>query len=326
MARLGPVGMESRRLDQNAHASERPRRVMIIHNPVSGRAWTHRLVGDVAVRLRRRGWTVEVAPTRRGGDATILAREAARDQFPLVVAAGGDGTVNEVLQPLVGTGVALGVLPVGTVNLWAAETGITSDPAGLAALFDRRSERWVDVGRMGSRYFLLMASVGFDAAVVTAVSERLKQRYGRLSYALAAGSLARGYRGMPVRLRLDGREVTMNVLVLLIGNTRRYAGNWQPIPHAIADDGALDVLAIRGDRVWSGIPQLGALLRGARGERSALFQGRAAEIEIEADGPIPVQMDGDAAGSTPARFVVAPRALRVVVGRNSDGLFGVDHE
>ncbi|MGH2412073.1 MAG: diacylglycerol/lipid kinase family protein, partial [Chloroflexota bacterium] len=248
------------------------------------------------------------------------------NHYPLVVAAGGEGTINEVLQPLVGTRLTLGVLPGATFNLWAAETGIPSHPAALAALLDRRSERWVDVGQIGSRYFLLMASVGFDAAVVAAVSGRLKQRFGRFSYAVAASNLALGYRGTPIRLRLDGHETRMNVLVLRIGKTRRYAGNWQPIRQAIADDGALDVLAIRGDRLWSGIPQVGTLLRAASGERRALFRSRASEIEIESEVPVPVQMDGDAAGSTPARIIAVTRALRVVVGGNGGGLFGAHDE
>ncbi|HVC81603.1 MAG TPA: diacylglycerol kinase family protein [Chloroflexota bacterium] len=313
-------------MDQRQFVDDRPRRALIIHNPVSGRVRSHRLVSEVASRLRGRGWTIEVAQTRRGGDATALALEAVRDQYPLVVAAGGDGTINEVLQPLVETGVTLGVLPVGTVNLWAAETGIPAHPASLAALLDRRSERWVDVGQIGSRYFLLMASVGFDAAVVAAVSGRLKQRFGRFSYAVAASNLAPGYRGTWIRLRLDGRETRMSVLVLLIGNTRRYAGSWQPIRHAVADDGALDVLAIRGTRVWSGIPQVGALFRPSANQWPALFWGRAREIEIESESPIPVQMDGDAAGSAPARVIAVPRALRVVVGDYGGSLFGAKSE
>ncbi|HEY8287413.1 MAG TPA: diacylglycerol kinase family protein [Chloroflexota bacterium] len=313
-------------MDRTAFVDERPRRALIVHNPVSGRASSHRLVGEVASRLRRRGWTVEVAPTQRGGDATAIALEAVRDRYPLVVAAGGDGTINEVLQPLVGSGVTLGVLPVGTVNLWASETETPSDPGRLAALLDRRSERWVDVGQIGSRYFLLMASVGFDAAVVAAVSGRLKKRFGRFSYAMAASNVALGYRGTPIRLRLDGRETRMNILVLLIGNTRRYAGNWRPIRQAIADDGALDVLAIRGDRLWAGIPQVGTLLRAASVEPGALFRSRASDIEIESEAPIPVQMDGDVAGSTPARIIAVTRALRVVVGGNGGGLFGAHDE
>ena len=118
----------------------------------------------------------------------------------------------------------------------------------------------------------------------------------------------------------------MNVLMVLIGNTRRYAGNWQPIRQAVADDGALDVLAIRGNRVWAGIPQVGALFRPSATERPALFRGRAREIEIESEVPIPVQMDGDAAGSTPARVIAVPRALRVVVGEYAGSLFGAKSE
>lgn len=317
-------------MDASAVAMDTPaegqlRRAVIIHNPISGRPQGHQVVGGVAARLRRLGWQVEVAMTQQRGDGTRLAAQAVREGFPLVVAAGGDGTVNEVMQPLVGTRTALGVLPVGTVNLWAAETMTPADPEALATLLARCRTRWVDVGRIGDRYFLLMVSLGFDAAVVSVVNLELKRRFGRLSYALVAGNLAPTYRGTPITLRLDGRERRMTVLVLLVGNTRRYGGRWQPIPQAIADDGLFDVLAVRGERVWSGLPQMGALLGGGRWRRG-LFQARAAEIEVESEVVVPVQMDGDAAGGTPVRITALARALRVVVGENRHGLFGAPDE
>ncbi len=124
-------------------------------------------------------------------------------------------------------------MPVGTVNLWAAETVPQVIRPAIAALLDGRHTRKVDVGQAGSRYFLLMAGLGFDAAVVATVSGPLKQRIGRASYGVAAAKLAPFYRGTRICLRLDGREERMTALQVLIGNTRRYAGSWQPSPAAV---------------------------------------------------------------------------------------------
>ncbi|MGH2346175.1 MAG: diacylglycerol/lipid kinase family protein, partial [Chloroflexota bacterium] len=276
--------------------------------------------------LRKLDRQVEVELTRGVGHATALAAQAVRERYPLVVAAGGDGTLNEVLQPLVGTGVGLGVLALGTVNLWARETCAPANPEALAELLDRGPFRWVDVGQAGSRYFLLMAGLGFDAAVVAGLSTALKRRLGRAAYALAAARLAPFYRGSRIRLRLDGHEERMTALLVLVSNTRRYGGNWQAIPHAVADDGLLDVLVIRGERFWTGVPQVGALLGGAR-RRHAVFQKRAAEIVVEAERMLPMQVDGDGAGLPAAtRIVTVPRALRVLVAENPYGLFGAFDE
>jgi diacylglycerol kinase (ATP) len=307
-------------------ASEPRGGVLIIHNPVSGRKGAHGMVSGLAASLRQLGREVRVVPTRQAGDATAIAAQAVRDHCSLVVAAGGDGTVNEVIQSLVGTDVVLGVLPVGTVNLWAAETGMPSDPAIIAALLNGRSARKVDVGLAGSRYFLLMAGLGFDAAVVANVSGPLKRRLGRAAYAVVAGKLAPFYRGTRICLSLDGREERMTVLQVLIGNTRRYAGSWQPSPAAIADDGLLDVVVITGDRFWAGVPQLGALFPGGARLSRSVFRIRATEIMIESNPRLPMQLDGDSANYSADRIVAVRRALNVVVAGNSGGLFGTWHE
>jgi diacylglycerol kinase family enzyme len=217
-------------------------------------------------------------------------------------------------------------LPVGTVNLWASEVGVPTDPAAHAALLYGGHYRKVDVGLAGSRYFLLMAGLGFDAAVVANVSGPFKQRLGRASYAVTAAKLAPFYRGSRICLRLDGREERMTALQVLIGNTRRYAGSWQPSPAAVADDGLLDVMVITGERFWAGVPQLGTLLPGGARLRQSVFRTKAAEIVIESNPLLPMQLDGDAAAYGVNRVVVVGHALNVVVTGNPYGLFGAFHE
>lgn len=272
--------------------------------------------------MRDAGWQMEVASTAYRGHATALAAQAVAERHDLVVAAGGDGTINEVIQALAGTETALGVLPIGTVNIWAAETGIPRDPDRLAALLDRGPARRIDVGRAGARYFLLMAGVGFDAAVVRGLAVGLKRRIGRWAYAVAMAGLARRYMGTPIALRLDGVELRRDALMVVIGNTRRYAGSFRLTPHALVDDGRLDVCIVPGTVLLRSAAQVGAVLTGAPILRRALEYRRAATIEIEAAQPLPVQLDGDFSGFTPLAVQVAPAALRVVVPRQRPyGLF-----
>jgi YegS/Rv2252/BmrU family lipid kinase len=271
------------------------------------------LVDRVAAGLSRRGHAVDLAVTLCPGDATRLAAEAVAARYDLVVAAGGDGTVNEALQPLVGTSTTLGVLPVGTVNVWAGESGLHGRALRLIDLLGAGYSRAIDVGIAGHRYFVLMASVGLDAEVVRTVGPDLKRKLGRWAYAVSLTTVARDYLGTPTTLYLDDRVVQINLLMLVVGNTRRYAGHFQATPHAVADDGQLDVLAIQGDRAWRNLPKAGALIAPAPLLRHHMVAGRARTIRIVTRTPLPVQVDGDFVGCTPLTIRIAPRALRVVV-------------
>lgn len=298
----------------DALASPAPaRRALIVENPVAGRPGAHPAVTRLERHLRACGWTADVARTAYPGHAAELAARAAAQHHDLVVAAGGDGTINEVIQGLVGTATALAVLPIGTVNVWAAETGMPSDPARLAALLDRGTARNIDVGRAGNRYFLLMAGIGLDADVVRRVGPRLKRTIGRWAYAASMLEIMRGYAGTPMTLRLDGVPLHTTALMVVIGNTRRYAGSFRLTPHALIDDGRLDVCIVPGAVLLRSPAQIGAVLSGAPVLRRSLLCRRAARIEIDAERPLPVQLDGDLAGVTPLTIEVAPSALRVVV-------------
>lgn len=318
------VGSLSGGLDGRSAAT---RQVLIIHNPASGRPGSHRAVYRVAQGMRVAGWRVDVEATAHRGHATILAAQAASEGISLVVAAGGDGTVNEVLQALVGTRTALGMLPVGTVNLWAAEARIPGDTDRLVALLSGPSRRLVDVGVAGSRYFLLMAGLGFDAAVVQAVPAALKRRIGRWAYAVAGAGVAGRYAGTPVRLRLDGRELRCTLLMMVIGNTRRYAGGFRATPRAVADDGQLDVCIIRGEHPFGSLPQLGAGLAGLSLLQHSVVRARVARIEVLPEFGIPMQVDGDFAGFAPAHISVRPQSLLVAAPNDPrNGLFGTSSD
>lgn len=298
------------------------RRVCIVHNPGAGHASRRELTQDVARRLRSMGHEVRVDVTRATGHGSDLASRAIRDGYDLVVAAGGDGTVNEVMQPLVGTGVILGAIPAGTVNLWATEAGLPARAGALAALLSAGDVRQVDVGRVGGRRFLLMASLGIDAATVQGLNLELKRRFGRLAYGASFLSMAPKYRGTKVRILLDGKVECCTALMVVVGNTRRYAGPFRATNHAIADDGMLDIAVLRGDTVQDGLSQLAAIISGASILRRSLLYGRARVIEVESESAIPLQVDGEFHGFAPARFEALPCALRVVTGVPESGLFG----
>jgi YegS/Rv2252/BmrU family lipid kinase len=287
----------------------------VVFNPNAGRGISNEAVHRVTAILEDAGWAVDTAMTCAPGDATRLARAAVEAGAGAVLAAGGDGTVNEVVQALAGTQTALGYLPFGTVNVWARELGIPLLAEDAArALLEGRIET-VDLGRANERYFLLMAGLGFDAEVVRRAEalERYKARTGILPYVAASMSAAVLYRGFDVELRYEDVIQRVEALMLVVGNTRLYGGRYYFTPRAVANDGWLDVCIVKGKGPLRLARQSLPLLVSGSVAYSDVEAIRVRDLIIRSDTPIPYQLDGELTGATPLHIRVAPHALRVIV-------------
>ena len=286
----------------------------VVLSPTASRSAPHKL--SRALRyLVERGWQTHVVETRAPGHATDLAREAVHRGHDLVVAAGGDGTINEVIQALAHTDVALGVLPLGLENIWAKEIGVGhSLQAAAEALVDRQRRR-VDLGRAGDRYFLLMASVGIDSLIAQKVTLRAKRRLGALSYLLAGLRVLPSFKGVDVVVSAGMRELRRRVLLAVVGNTRLYAGHVHITTNALIDDGLLDVCLFEWRGVLSPLRYSLGVIAGRHRHMAGVECFRASELTIDARPQWPIQADGDIVGSTPMALAVAPLALWVIVPR-----------
>jgi YegS/Rv2252/BmrU family lipid kinase len=292
-------------------------RALIVFNPTAGQAETLARELQAARDLwREAGWEVDLQPTVGPGDGTQIARQAAADGYQIVVAAGGDGTINEVINGLKGTQTALAALPVGTVNVWVREIGFPLQPRAAAeALLQARVEQ-VDLGLAGGRHFLLMAGVGFDAAVTGTVRSDTKRRFGALAYVLQMLQVATRWRGTRVKVTLDGKPVRGRVLMVVLGNTQLYAGFLRLTVRAQLNDGLLDVCIIRGKSLW-GVPlRMLALITRRYDLDPEIEYHRARQVIIDSRRPLPVQVDGDFIGHTPMTFEAVPNALFVLLPPN----------
>lgn len=294
----------------------------IIVNPTSGNV--HGDFGldelaETAEWLTENGIPTEMCETQFAGHAEILAREAAQAGMPLVIAAGGDGTVNSVVQGLVGTNTALGVLPMGTVNVWAREVGIPLNALLARDVLLDGVRRRVDVGRAGMRYFLLMAGIGFDAEIARRVEKSALKRRGLkvIDYLATTAQLSFTHRPTKVWMRTDGKRRSINALMILIGNTRLYGGAFTFAKQAVADDGWLDlvIIAHRGLLYRAGVFIRALLSRTTLGPHVRYLRCRT--VRFEANVPLPVHVDGEVIGTLPMTFSVAPRALTVLVPRDT---------
>ena len=316
--------MQTNTTEHQAGASEPSERyAVIIANPMSGFLLHHRhRVQETLAFLRTHGWRAELWFTQGPGQGRELARKAVEQQAAMVIAAGGDGTINEVIQALVGSETALGVLPTGTVNVWAREMGIPLDVVGARNVLVRGQTRRVDLGCVNGRYFLLMVGIGIDGEVTQAVERKPLKRLGVLGYLLAALWFGPGYSGFPVIVRNHDMVVRTRAVEVFIGNTQLYAGAVTFTWKAKCDDGQLDLCIVRKRNLPGRLVVLWDFLLRREQRRLWVRYDQFTSITIETPHPIAFQVDGDPGGHTPATFSIAPRALKVVVpGRMPEGLF-----
>lgn len=321
---LDPRSLTKKRVRRDArHVPSAPPRVRVIVNPASG---TTQQIGlreleNVVDWLEAQGVPAELCPTERPGHATELAREAVKAGMDMVVAAGGDGTVNDVIQALAGHTTALGVLPMGTVNVWAREMNIPLNTVDAREVLLHGVRRRVDLGRAGSRYFLMMSGIGFDAEVARRVEHQHSwlKRLGLklLNYLATAGILSVTHPSTRIWMRSEGKRRSVNALMVLIGNTRLYGGAFTFTNKALADDGMLDVVVISsGGLLYRlGVLARAALRRPSLGPRVRYLRSRS--LRLEAASPVPVQVDGEVIGTLPLTFTAAPNALTVVVPKDA---------
>jgi YegS/Rv2252/BmrU family lipid kinase len=283
--------------------------------------------GDKARRFRRQldaiGAHCALKATTAAGDARRLATEAVNDGFDLIVAAGGDGTVNETLNgigdaPAGFTKARLGVLPLGTVNVFARELKIPLRLDHAWEILLRGRERRIDLpsaeffvnGLRRKAYFAQLAGAGFDARAIELVDWPLKKKIGPLAY-VVAGLKALREAKPKITVRAGGKSVAGELV--LIGNGRLYGGTFPLLPRADLSDGVLDVCIFPQVNWWRLLRSApGLLLRGTLNGRGVEHL-QAATFELTSDAPAAFELDGEWAGHLPVTFSVEREKLRVAV-------------
>lgn len=298
-----------------------PTSAVLIANPTSGSYVNNKKQVDETVRfLQKQGWDAHLQLTQKQGDAGRIAHEAVKQNIDVVVAIGGDGTINEVIQELAGSETALGILPSGTINVWAREVGIPLENGAAREILLQGQRRRIDLGKVNDRYFLLMAGVGLDAEVTHEVEQRPAKKLGVLGYLLVGLWKALTFKGFRVYLHIDGKEaIKTHAMQIVIGNTQLYGGAIKYTWQAKCNDGLLDVCIVRSqgliNTVLMGIDVL--LHRRQRWQWARYEQCK--EVEIRTRHASAIQVDGDPSGFTsehgaqPTIFKVMPRALNVIV-------------
>jgi undecaprenyl-diphosphatase len=295
-------------------------RVLLITNPAAART-RPRAVADVMQTLGSAGWSAEVLATGGPGDARRLAEYGVAQGVDVVAVFGGDGTTMQAAAALVGTEVALGVIPGGTGNLLAGNLRIPASPARAARALVAGRPRPFDLGRMeragGPQYFAVACGAGYDARVMAGTLSEHKRRWGMAAYVATTLRLIGNIRSATHLITIDGVDYDAHAAMVLVANCGEVIPPFVKLRAGIRpDDGVLDVVVMRANSFGQSVRAVWDLLRDAptaEGIETYVGYARGREITVVTDPVEPVQLDGEPGGETPFTVNVVPGAIRILV-------------
>jgi YegS/Rv2252/BmrU family lipid kinase len=295
-------------------------RALLISNPFAARAHS-RAVAGIRDILQRGGWNVDVHTTAGPGDARQVAEDARGAGFDVLVSHGGDGTAMQVAAGIVGTGVALGLLPGGTGNLLAGNLRLPRTATGAARALLKARRLQIDVGVIdrddGPHYFAVAAGTGFDAQLMADTGLQAKRRWKFGAYVGRALTSLSTVRSVPHRVTIDGTVHEIPAAMFLVLNCGKLLPGFMNIRAGLVpDDGWFDVVAVAADGALESATAVLELLFSSesKGRRVWWSRGRNVRVELPGSTPRPVQLDGEVFGTTPFEARLLARALPVLVG------------
>lgn len=251
--------------------------------------------------------------TSRPGETAELARQLAQEGHSTIVAAGGDGTINEVVNGIAGLDVSLGILPIGTMNILACELGLpTTQLEQCWEIIQGGFIRSIDLALANDQYFVQLAGIGLDALAVRETDLNMRRTIGPISYIFAAAQII-GRPAPRLEICFNERE-TMGGCFVLVGNGRFYGGPLSFFPNAKNDDGLLDVLVFKHQGYLDIIRYLQGVLIGNHADFADIEYRQIHSLSVISDRRVPVEIDGEVSFHTPVHFRVGPSKLRVHVG------------
>lgn len=293
-------------------------RAFVVLNPVAGTTDPERLERRIVRRFESAGWTLEIHRTEEQEPIPEVVAQAVKSQPDMVVAVGGDGTVSEVADGLVGTDVPLGLIPAGTGNVLARDLEIPlMSPRAIRLLVGPHKTRKIDALQVNDRHFFLNISIGTSAAAMHDTRRDEKRQFGFLAYVWTGVRELLGVQPAHFTLHVDGRTHRANASDVIIANSGIIGFPALRLGDEITmDDGRMGICIIRARTVWDYVRLMWDALLG-RPQRDPRYHCLTAtdRVAVNSDPALPVQADGDPIGSGSLEVVMVPKALKVVVGK-----------
>ncbi|WP_461676345.1 diacylglycerol kinase [Staphylococcus warneri] len=281
------------------------KRARIIYNPTSGKELFKRMLPDVLIKLEKAGYETSAYATEREGDATLEAERALKQQYDILIVAGGDGTLNEVVN-----GIAeqpnrpkLGVIPMGTVNDFGRALHLPNDIMGALDVIIEGHSTKVDIGKMNSRYFINLAAGGQLTQVSYETPSKLKSIVGSFAYYIKGFEMLPQMKAVDLRIEYDDKVFQGEALLFLLGLTNSMAGFEKLVPDAKLDDGYYTLIIVEK----ANLAELGHIMtlasRGEHTKHPKVIYEKAKSINISSYTEMQLNVDGEYGGKLPANFL-----------------------
>ncbi|MCM3706212.1 MULTISPECIES: diacylglycerol kinase [Cytobacillus] len=291
------------------------KRARIIYNPTSGREIFKRHLAEVLQKLERAGYETSCHATTCEGDAIKAARTAVERRFDLVVAAGGDGTINEVVNGLAEQEYRprLGIIPMGTTNDFARALHIPRDVEAAADIIVKGDTIPVDIGRINDKYFINIAGGGRLTELTYEVPSKLKTMIGQLAYYLKGIEMLPSIRSTEVSIEFDGKLFEGEAMLFLVGLTNSVGGFEKLAPDSSINDGLFSLLILKKTNLADFIRIASMAVRGEHVKDPNVIYTQANRIKVQSKEKVQLNLDGEFGGLLPAEFVNLYRHLEVFV-------------
>ena len=291
------------------------KRARIIYNPTSGREAFKKHLPEVLKKLENAGYETSCHATTGPEDATKAARIAVERKYDLVVAAGGDGTINEVVNGLAELDFRpkLGIIPVGTTNDFARALHIPRDIEAAADIIAKGDTIPVDIGRMNDKYFINIAGGGRLTELTYEVPSKLKTMIGQLAYYLKGIEMLPSIKATSVKIEYDGKLFEGEAMLFLVGLTNSVGGFEKLAPGASINDGLFSLLILKKANLADFIRVATLAIRGEHINDPNVIYASANHIKITSEEKVQLNLDGEFGGLLPAEFVNLYRHFEVFV-------------
>ena len=286
-------------------------RFKLILNPIAGRGRGERMKEQILARLKQSGCEHDISFTGQKGVGKLLAKQAAADGYDIVIAAGGDGTVNEVVNGIAGSQSAIGVVPLGTGNDFAMMIGMPKDPLACLDRILQGRMQTVDLCRVNDRYFASSVGAGFDGECTYTANHRFKHLRGMIVYILSVFTTVFSYHPRHVRLTIDGTTREQEITLLAVANSRSYGGGMLVAPDAVVDDGLFDICLADKMSPFRIMYMLPRFIKGKHLTMREVTMYKGREIILESTTPIYYQVDGEFFEDTRLVMRLIPHGLEV---------------